>query len=342
MRSKTIICGTLICISLDLATAEAQSSSEVASRMRPLGSPSAVDRYQQPQRVQMIGPLKQVAWMQSSDGSPMTMPSLPPSAANSGVPMPGYSLPSNMGSPAPAVSSAGPGFGVPGSGGLPAAPPTTIVTPIAPSSNSPLPAVPPASPVPRTNVVLPQPGGALPVNPNVGAAPLSTAPRSSAPLSSAPTTRVVPNPGPLAPAAPRTLTTNDYAPIAQPRLDGFATVDNCRNVTGPSNYRAAGFFNCDPRTSGGPTYTIPATYTPPPAQIAPVSTLPPAVAYPGAAPVSITGTLPPVLPGSAGYRPLFSFGQENNPVQVGQGLIGQPVAYVPGQTFRNVLRYLAP
>ena len=153
---------------------------------------------------------------------------------------------------------------------------------------------------------------------------------------------MVPNQLPVAPTGPRTLATNDYAPIAQPRLDGFATVDNCRNVTGPSSYRAAGFFNCDPRASGVPTYTIPATYTPPPAQIAPVSTLPPSVAYPATGPVSITGTLPPVLPGSAGYRPLFSLGQENNPVQVGQGLIGQPVAYVPGQTIRNVLRYLAP
>jgi hypothetical protein len=35
-------------------------------------------------------------------------------------------------------------------------------------------------------------------------------------------------------------------------------------------------------------------------------------------------------------------GQQKNPVQLGRGIIGQPVAYVPGQWFRNWLRYVSP
>lgn len=41
-------------------------------------------------------------------------------------------------------------------------------------------------------------------------------------------------------------------------------------------------------------------------------------------------------------RPLLSFGQEQHRVVVGQGMLGQPVAYVPGQWVRNSLRYLFP
>ncbi len=62
----------------------------------------------------------------------------------------------------------------------------------------------------------------------------------------------------------------------------------------------------------------------------------------------IPPTLPPNLtpnlytPNNAGYRPLFSLGQENYNVQLGRGIIGQPTAYVPGQHIRNFLRYLSP
>lgn len=45
---------------------------------------------------------------------------------------------------------------------------------------------------------------------------------------------------------------------------------------------------------------------------------------------------------NSGFRPLFGFGQDNYNVQLGRGLIGQPVAYVVGQPFRNFLRYVFP
>lgn len=78
---------------------------------------------------------------------------------------------------------------------------------------------------------------------------------------------------------------------------------------------------------------------------------PPAPSYPstGAVPGAyVPPTLPPNLtpnlytPNNAGYRPLFSLGQENYNVQLGRGIIGQPTAYVPGQNIRNFLRYLSP
>jgi hypothetical protein len=45
---------------------------------------------------------------------------------------------------------------------------------------------------------------------------------------------------------------------------------------------------------------------------------------------------------NAGWRPLFTLGQENYNVQLGRGIIGQPTVYVTGQPFRNFLRYLFP
>ncbi len=47
-------------------------------------------------------------------------------------------------------------------------------------------------------------------------------------------------------------------------------------------------------------------------------------------------------PNNSGFRPLLGFGQDNYNVQLGRGIIGQPVAYVPGQLFRNFLRYIFP
>ena len=68
-----------------------------------------------------------------------------------------------------------------------------------------------------------------------------------------------------------------------------------------------------------------------PTVVAPVTTTPVVVA-------------PPANPKAAGIpkKPLLNFGQDKNPVVVGQGLVGQPVAYVPGQRFRNWIRYIFP
>lgn len=112
---------------------------------------------------------------------------------------------------------------------------------------------------------------------------------------------------------------SDLAPLPQPQLpSNWATVDNCNLVSGPSGYRAE-FGFCSPAP------VVPVGYAAPPV------ILPPAVA-PGA----------PMAPAPFGCRPLFTLGQENYNVQVGQGIIGQPTAYVPGQNIRNFIRYLSP
>ena len=45
---------------------------------------------------------------------------------------------------------------------------------------------------------------------------------------------------------------------------------------------------------------------------------------------------------AGGYQPLVSLGQDRYNVQLGRGIVGQPTVYVPGQSFRNFLRYLSP
>jgi hypothetical protein len=135
-------------------------------------------------------------------------------------------------------------------------------------------------------------------------------------------------------------------PVPQPQLpsSGFATMSNCHLVTGPTRYLAASGIGCGcgpviPTNYAAPVTSAPATAAPPtayPAEIpsaattAPVTVLPP------------TTTTPPRAATGAPARALISLGQETYPVQVGQGLWGQPVAYVPGQGIRNWLRYFFP
>ena len=56
----------------------------------------------------------------------------------------------------------------------------------------------------------------------------------------------------------------------------------------------------------------------------------------------------PVMPqygvgtGQFSYRPLLPIAQQPAAVQVGQGILGQPTVYVPGQPVRNLFRYISP
>ncbi|PAY16201.1 hypothetical protein CKO51_27900 [Rhodopirellula sp. SM50] len=166
----------------------------------------------------------------------------------------------------------------------------------------------------------------------------------------------IPNstPFPEAAAPPRALPSpsNSYAPspsdldqIPQPSLEtnAFARADNCRLITPPSTYMAASAF------AGGCGQVIPTSYSSSvcgpitqapgtlPAEIPSTATIPPTTVYPP------TTTQPLAVPTSAApARSLITLGQENYMVQVGQGLWGQPVAYVPGQGLRNWIRYIFP
>lgn len=164
----------------------------------------------------------------------------------------------------------------------------------------------------------------------------------SAPAAQAP--RSLPNSTPRAPSysAPPIA---DYDPVAPPQLSngGYATMADCRLITPPSSYTAMSPYGNACGSVAPTNYASP--YVPPPAEIAAPAVMPPVTSLP---PVTIS---PPVAipppgtivspPSAAPASSLVTFGQERLPVQVGQGLWGQPVAYVPGQRCRNWLRYLS-
>jgi hypothetical protein len=320
-----------------------QAEGQVQARLRPIGSASAVDAFAAPRTHET-----QVSRMQvAGDNGPMAPPSLPPG----GFAFPSTPMPQSPGAMPP--SSQGPsGFALPpagtsSSGGLPVPLQSAPVGPIAPPRTE----MPPAfqsSPVAPPQAFPSQPQS-LPINPNLNAGPAMSpstiAPRTTTPSTnfgtgqSFPAAQPSPNVGSSLPRQPASTSASDYAAIPPPQLNNaFATMDNCRNISGPSSYRASGAFGCGAPSYGAPSYGAPVSYVPPPAQIAPLVALPPGATF---TPASMVGSVPPVMPGNPGYRPLISLGQESNPVQVGQGIIGQPVAYVPGQCFRNALRYIS-
>ena len=129
---------------------------------------------------------------------------------------------------------------------------------------------------------------------------------------------------------------SDLAPIAQPQLNnGFATIDNCNCISAPGTYSAASGFGCGVDPCG---YVTPVTYAAPPSYVAPPAQIEPQVVLPGA----VAPLAAPQPAGSAPVPSLITLGQQTLPVEVGQGLWGQPVAYVPGQGFRNWIRYFFP
>lgn len=146
---------------------------------------------------------------------------------------------------------------------------------------------------------------------------------------------------------------SDQAPMQQPQLNTvtFATMDNCRLITPASSYAAAGGYPCGQVQPTGYATSVTGPMTQPvpgvnpannpitlPAEIPSTATIvPPSIAAPAVAPP--TSALPQA---TAPARALWSHGQENYIVQVGQGLWGQPVAYVPGQKVRNWMRYIFP
>lgn len=177
----------------------------------------------------------------------------------------------------------------------------------------------PTSPVPMTS-----PPAAAPLTATPSLTPSPAAPRS-----------LPPNPAPSR-VVPGTIGSGDMAPMSQPRLSGgdFSTVYNCPNISAASPYMAGRGYGCGV-TPASANVAVP--YAPPALQIPAPATMPP------------VGSLPAALPNASALQSatgapagsLVTFGQETFPVQVGQGLWGQPVAYVPGQTVRNWLRYMS-
>lgn len=328
--------------------AHAQNWDTPQARLRPIGSPSAVDAFRS---TPTVVPTVQNAFEQASSTN-VANTSLPTASSGSYVRQAammqasggGFSMPPITPGATPSADNPPPQAGI----GLPA--PLTQSPGLGPIA--PPPAQPPATSLPRPAAQAPPPTTStvppVATQPSTSAPPPTTAPPTSAtqpglapvprsaPPVSAPST--VPSTATPAPG----VAAGDYAPVAQPQLStSFATMSNCRNITPPSGYRSDRILTCGPPVSYVTTVGAsvpPPTYLPPPAQIGPpVVTLPPTTVPADALPLPPVQT---VIPGSPGFRPLISFGQERYPVQVGQGIFGQPTAYVPGQSIRNAIRYL--
>ncbi len=205
---------------------------------------------------------------------------------------------------------------------------------------------PPSSPsMPAPSLPLGLPPGSLP---SQGTATQPTLPPSSGGIgvgspnllprpggTTAPPASLAPAPRVGLPMGPGAPSSSDFQPIPQPQLGSlYANVDNCACVTGPSGYSAASVGCGTPLTYVAPAYGPAPTYGPVLGYAAPPSTLVP--------PTLMPNQVAPLSQNVAPLPSLFTLGQQYNPVQVGQGIIGQPVAYVPGQTIRNFFRYLFP
>ncbi|EKK02096.1 hypothetical protein RBSH_02644 [Rhodopirellula baltica SH28] len=309
---------------------------------RPIGSPSAVDQTETARRQRA----NQNTVIQSTVITPTSYRSNTPSTNQSRTYDPnvrqvamqsnGFSLPGDMGGPQTFTPPAD------------SAPVPTQPSFAAPPLNNP----PPSAALPNQGAA--QPNGNVVVPRTVApgtVAPGNVAPDNSLRNDSFSQGRSLPQPSPVPndvlggnpTFVPNTIgpPPTDYAPVPPPQLSngGFATMSNCALITAPSEYSAMSPYSGYGYGQGcaAPAGVTPVNYIAPPAQIAAPAAIPASV-YPGVA------TVPPVasttLPaGPAGA--LIDFGQGTNPVQVGPGLWGQPVAYVPGQGFRNWLRYFS-
>ncbi len=141
-----------------------------------------------------------------------------------------------------------------------------------------------------------------------------------------------------APGSPNsgvTAGSQDYAPFSPPQLgDQFATMDNSTFVSPPSGYVATTSWgvNCLPQTGYASTNTMSQTATTGVGQGVRVSN--------GLVPFSNPSQLQ--LHRGVPRGSWVSFGQSQRAVVVGEGILGQPVAYIPGQTVRNWVRYIFP
>ncbi len=145
-----------------------------------------------------------------------------------------------------------------------------------------------------------------------------------------PVTYAVPGttmPGAILPYNPANLPT--YSSRGSTIINGepFVTAAPCQF---DAHYMVEPTFSMQNPGAGGCGQTAGPNYSGIPGNFAPPTVMP------NQAPSGIYS------PNNSGFRPLFGFGQDNYNVQLGRGIIGQPVAYVPGQAFRNFLRYIFP
>ena len=338
-----------ICLLLSIAAvSDAQAQNQVdrvtyarqqaRAKMQPIGSPSAIDRYRKPQSFQRqdqrfaqpaqqqgIAQRERQAQFQETAFNRPTQATIRPASDRR------YDSPGGQSAVRQVVMMQEGGFAVP------TLPP-----------GSPLPGIPPGA----------NPGANSAIAPNgIPAAPSQVPDPTTGrtlPLGNSGSTTRSPSDLPGNTFSQNNVRANDLNPVGQPQLqsNGFATVDNCNCVSGPSGYSAASGLGCGSNFG----FVAPANFNrplaqqfvAPPAQIAAPAAIPTQPVIGGGAfgQAGLGTGLGTGLGAGVGNvsppRALVSLGQQLNPVQVGQGLWGQPVAYVPGQSVRNWIRYFFP
>lgn len=301
----------LVIALLAVATVQGQDPETPLTRLRPITEGSAVDQFAREQShessVEINGPLG------SQVGANVVTAQWASTPFEAGVPVERQTSPEGR-------HTAMMQFQMPGGQAAPTmAPPAT-------SSDASM--IPPPSLGPSSGTVL---GPSTP--PTFSPAPTTIPPSFQGVPTMAPPRGLPMSPG-MTSSPPMVFTpvpsSRDLLPVNPPQLnDQFATIDNCSCVSPPSGYVAATGW-----TQPSPTTSFVATPAPS-AYIAPV-----------AAPVAGLPVIPDAstMPKGSGVprHSLISFGQNRNPIVVGQGVIGQPVAYVPGQPVRNWIRWVFP
>lgn len=159
---------------------------------------------------------------------------------------------------------------------------------------------------------------------------------------------------------PNQLGTYPYpAPTSYP---AFRQTSFQSTVASGGQVRTAQNCNCTPGASGGfqvPANTVPsiqAAPLPPPqgrlfvpgtavngqAVSPPAFQVPPANYAPVQTGIGSGSWYQPFVAGTGAYQPVFNVRPMPVGTYLGQGIVGQPTAYVAGQTFRNLLRYIFP
>lgn len=273
----------------------------------PIGTRSLVDRYRTDQRQQDLRDQSEEINARESQGQKTHLVRYPQS---------GFAAP-----PLPTTGPAPMAFPDNGGMGLPAQPVAPVPGFQEPTAGSPF-GLPPgnAATMPMANPVT-SPAAVAPPTGLPPALPMNPTGIANVPMVGLLSTQVVPR-------------NADLFPISRPELnDGFATVGNHCCVSAPSSYVAAmGLGNC----AGGSSYSA--------TNQGYIATGPQVAAPPQMASPIPAGLVPVTRPSAPGVpkRPLINLGQNKNAVVVGQGIIGQPVAYVPGQCIRNWIRYISP
>ena len=236
-------------------------------------------------------------------------------------------LPGLGGQSLPAFGGPSPGFANPvlpnnGLGGAAATPPTynppavgaaPYVSPstVAPGPYAGNPVAPPSS-----TMITPSPSGYT----NTPISGLGNAPVGGLVAPAPPATYFPPNGSGVGGNQPPAYDTRTSIVNSQPFVSAPPCQKDARYMVSPTVYRqSVGCNTCgsQPYASGGAVGS-PFSYTP-------------ATYFPG----GFNGY-------ASQYRPLIGLGQDVRSAQLGRGVIGQPVAYMPSQPLRNAMRYLFP